>query len=89
MSDLVVMAGELQDDYARQRADLRVDAPWFGVYDAEVRGKRLHYRVGECRNMDYRIVDWRSPVAQPYDRTDPGDLQRRGAGGAVLTARGI
>jgi len=73
MSDLVVMAGELQDDYARQRADLRVDAPWFGVYDAEVRGKRLRYRVDECRNMDYRIVDWRSPIAQPYYRTDPGD----------------
>lgn len=73
MTDLVAMAGELQDDYARQRADLRVDAPWFGVYDAEVRGKRLRYRVGEFRNMDYRIVDWRSPVAQPYYQAEPGD----------------
>jgi DNA helicase-2/ATP-dependent DNA helicase PcrA len=72
MNDLIEMAGQLQDDYSRQRADLRVDAPWFGVFDAEVRGKKLRYRVGECRNVDYRIVDWRSPIAQPYYQTEPG-----------------
>lgn len=73
MTELVAMAQQLQDDYARQRADLRVDAPWFGVYDAEVRGRRIRYRVGECRNMEHRIVDWRSPVAQPYYQSEPGD----------------
>ncbi|MDO9016896.1 MAG: AAA family ATPase [Deltaproteobacteria bacterium] len=73
MTDLIEMAGQLQDDYARQRADLRVEAPWFGVFDAEVRGKKLRYRVGECRNMEYRIVDWRAPIAQPYYQTAPGE----------------
>jgi DNA helicase IV len=72
MRDLIGLAGQLRDDYARQRADLRVEAPWFGVFDAVVNGKQLRYRVGECRNVEHRIVDWRSPIAQPYYQTEPG-----------------
>jgi superfamily I DNA/RNA helicase len=74
MTDLIEMAGQLQDDYARHRADLRVDAPWFGVYDADLEHRTVRYRIGEFRHVDHRIIDWRAPIAQPYYQVSPGDV---------------
>ena len=83
MTDLIEMAGQLQDDYARHRADLRVDAPWFGVYDADLGQRTVRYCIGEFRHADYRIVDWRAPIAQPYYQVSPGGVFEvyRGADG--------
>ncbi len=72
MVEPVALAGELQEEYAWQRQDLRVDAPWFATYDAAVRGRTVRYHLGELRHGDYRIVDWRSPIAKPYYTIDPG-----------------
>ncbi len=90
MSDRVGMAGELQDDYARHREALKTEVPWFAVFDAHVRGKRVRYRVSDIRSGDHHIVDWRSPIAQPYYEAAPGEaFETETKGGFNVVIEGV
>ena len=88
MTDPRAMAGELQDEYARHREALRIDAPWFATYDAQLSDRKVRYRLGEFRNGEHRIIDWRSAIAKPYYDCRVGGFYMVDNGPGYVTVEG-
>lgn len=64
----------LDGDFRAACARLHVDDPWFGAFALHSNHKDVHYKVGERRHPDERIVDWRHPMAQAFYGSAPGEL---------------
>ncbi len=71
--DLIKFVTGLNEKYRFDCNKLNSESPWFGHFSLSVKGKKQSYKIGDVKQANMKIIDWRHPLANAYFDTPVGD----------------
>ncbi|BBO87149.1 DNA helicase [Desulfosarcina ovata subsp. ovata] len=71
--DLLDFTQKLNEEFKKDCVICTAERPWFGHFILETDECRLSYKIGDKKNAELQIIDWRNPLSKGFYNMVPGD----------------